>query len=1276
MSRTTAPLQPYLPRLLLPWVCQVPGCRWQELDGSLVFVDISGFTQLSERLAAQGKVGAEELTDAISTCFTRLLGVAYGNGGSLIKFGGDALLLLFQGPDHPAKACRAAIGMRRALRDIGRLQTSGGAVSLRMSVGVHSGTFDVFLVGGSHRELIMTGPGVSETVVMEATADAGQIVVSPATASAVPAGVLGPQKGPGRLLRRAPPGLSPEAPEPQLHLDDGTLVPYIPVAIRDQLSAGLHEPEHRRATVAFIHFDGTDALIGLGGPSLVAGQLEALVCDVQATVDHHGVSFLGTDIDRDGGKIILVAGAPIASENHEERMLLALREIVDGARSVPLRVGVHRGDVFAGDIGPSYRRTYTVMGDTVNLAARLMARAAPSQILATPEVLENSHTLFRATALEPFYVKGKRRPVQALDVGSIAGARHAGSTASLPLVGRTAEMEVLDAATRAAQRGSGRLVQIVGEAGIGKSRLVDELSGRAAIPRYSLSCELYEATTPYAPFGRLLRTLLDMPGNATDQQLTDRLLAVLHDEAPDLLPWAPLLGDALGVELTQTEHTAQLDQQFRRPRLHRTTFQLMSRLLSAPTVLTVEDVHWMDEASSDLLRYFTNQLGEVPWLICVTRRELDGGFIAPEDAHVSTLRLTPLDAEATTALARLATEETPLPPHELLALSDRSGGNPLFLKELIATARAEGGLDALPDSIEALVTTRIDQLPPGDRSALRYVAVLGQTFDRDLAAAVLPEATREDQHRIWERLAQFLAVEGRNVRFRHALIRDAAYEGLPYRLRRQLHATAGETILRDAADDVDGKAELLSFHFFHSQRYPDAWRYSLIAGQRAEALYANVEAAEFFERAFDSGRRVDALPRSELAKVCEALGDVRDRMGAFQEAAAAYRTGRRFLSGDEVADARLMLKLAWEAGWLRRYSQALQWISRGLRALEGLDGGDAARQRADLMVWYARFCQGQGRHTTAIEWCRRAIAEAEASGERGVVAHAYKVLDWAYMELGQADLATYSPRALAIYEELGDLTGQAAVLNNMGGFAYWQGRWDDALECYQRALEVWKRTGDEVGVAFAKSNIGEILSDQGHLETAEELFREALRVWQAAGDRSGTAFGKSNLGRAAARAGRYDEGSRLFHEARAESQDVGAEADVLETDARIAELHVLQGDAEAALSLTAAALERAQRLGGDAAPQSPALHRLRGYALMQLGDLAAAREELEESLQAGRARAAEYEVALTLRALVDLRYRSEGLLLESLEAESRSILERLGVVHVPEVPLPLTTTSH
>ncbi|HSI91914.1 MAG TPA: adenylate/guanylate cyclase domain-containing protein, partial [Jiangellaceae bacterium] len=336
---TAGSLTAYVPRLVQEWVAESPADRWREVTGSLLLVDVSGFTRLSERLARKGRIGAEEVYDAMGSTFAAFLDVARETGGDLVKFGGDALLLLYTGAGHADRACRAAVRMRRTLRQGDRLETSSGPVRLRMSGGVHSGTIHFCLVGDSHRELIVTGPGASETVRMEAAAAPGETLVSQATAALLTGHVVGSLKGPGRRLRTDPP-IEPVAPADDWLPGEDTLLSCIPAAVRARFGPGLPEPEHRRVTVAFIRFGDVDERLATVGVERVAEQLHDLVCAAQRIAERQGIAFLATDVDQDGGKIILTAGAPETTGNDEERMLLALRELVDSEPPLPVQVGV------------------------------------------------------------------------------------------------------------------------------------------------------------------------------------------------------------------------------------------------------------------------------------------------------------------------------------------------------------------------------------------------------------------------------------------------------------------------------------------------------------------------------------------------------------------------------------------------------------------------------------------------------------------------------------------------------------------------------------------------------------------------------------------------------------------------------------------------------------------------------------------------------------------------------------------------------------------------
>ena len=381
---------PYLPRLSIEWMAERPDERYRVEPGTVVFVDISGFTKLSEGLAKHGKVGAEELTATIGTCFVALLDLAVAYGGRLLKFGGDALLLYFSGDAHEARGCRAAVEMRRALRTVGRLTVLGQKVSLRMSVGVHSGDFHFFLVGGSHRELIVTGPAASATVEMEGTADAGQIVVSPDTAAALRPGLVGraegcrlpPPAGPGRAGRpvRAVRGGRRRAP---------TSVQGIPVGLRDALDGpppGARAPpgdgglpplrRHRRADRAT-----------RGRPRRpISSTSWSATCRWPPTGNE--VTFLATDVDHDGGKIILTAGAPSTSGDDEHRMLLCVREVMDAGIRLPIRIGVNRGAVFVGEIGPALPPDVHRHGRRRQPGRPADGQGRPGQIVVSPDVLE------------------------------------------------------------------------------------------------------------------------------------------------------------------------------------------------------------------------------------------------------------------------------------------------------------------------------------------------------------------------------------------------------------------------------------------------------------------------------------------------------------------------------------------------------------------------------------------------------------------------------------------------------------------------------------------------------------------------------------------------------------------------------------------------------------------------------------------------------------------------------------------------------------------------
>ncbi|MET0827053.1 MAG: adenylate/guanylate cyclase domain-containing protein, partial [Acidimicrobiales bacterium] len=542
----------YVPAVAAEWDLDAPGDLHRELDATMCFVDISGFTNLSERLAARGRIGAEELTEVLGRVFGSMISLAHERGGNLVKFGGDALLLLFYGDGHVEQACGAAVEMRVALRESAQITTSVGRVPLKMSVGLHTGTMHAYLVGDSHRELIVTGPGATGTIEMEATADAGQIVVSRAVRDALPRGAATVAKGDGWVLkwRKAP--VAPVGARPRRDVPIEAVVRCIPVGLRDHLQTGEVEPEHRVGVVGFVKYKGVDDLHHRLGPDAVAAALDEVTRVVQRAAEDEGICFLASDIDADGGKFILTAGVPTAVEDDEGRMLRALRVVADAGTTLPIKIGVNRGHVFAGEIGARFRSTYTVMGDTVNLAARLMAAAPAGAIYATPAVLDRSATMFETAELEPFSVKGKSAKVHADGVGAEGGDRDARPTDELPFVGRDAELAVLQTAlARLESDGVGGVVELVGEVGAGKTRLVDEATAGLSTPIVTIRGESYASATPYRAFRDPVRRFMGAAKGGPDGQhaaLRDRV----RELAPHLEPLLPLVGRVAHIDVPPT----------------------------------------------------------------------------------------------------------------------------------------------------------------------------------------------------------------------------------------------------------------------------------------------------------------------------------------------------------------------------------------------------------------------------------------------------------------------------------------------------------------------------------------------------------------------------------------------------------------------------------------------------------------------------------------------------------------------------------------------------
>jgi class 3 adenylate cyclase/tetratricopeptide (TPR) repeat protein len=1251
-----SPLERYVPRIATDWADVAKGKSWQEFDATLCFVDISGFTNLSERLARRGRIGAEELTGVLNFVFGRMLELAYLQGGSLLKFGGDALLLMFTGHDHPTRAASAAVEMRTALRTAASYETSVGKLRLKMSVGIHSGPIHLFRTGTSHRELVVAGPGGTKTTEMEKTADPGEILVSTGTKDRLPRGAATTAKGDGWLLKWrkahciAPGPVSREARNPD------EVRSWVPVALREYLSAGPPEPEHRIATVGFIRFCGFDDLVETHGPDWASDALDKTIASIETAVDDEGVTFLATDINEDGGKVILTAGAPVAREEDEARILRAFRRIADSDTPLDLHFGVNRGHVFTGEVGTEYRSTYTVMGDTVNLAARLMAAAHEGTIYTTPGVLDRSGTMYATEALEPFHVKGKEEPVHAYAVGEELGERSADDRSELPFAGRRQELEELISVIEDVHDGTGSVVTVVGETGTGKSRLIREACASVPeVPVVAIHAEPFGTTTPYRPFRDPMRAVLGVERGTQDDMakaITERVAEI----DPGLLPMLPLLADVAHVEVPDTPEASAIEPRFRMDRLADAVVRLLDLALAEPTVINIEDAQWMDEASAHLIARFTASADKRPWAILVSRRGHQDGFLPPEGRTFKLGNLTPEEAEE---LVIAATMATPLRPHEINTIVARCGGNPLFLEEILRVVRETGSTHELPDSLGTVVSAGIDALPPLTRTVLRYCSVFGRSFRVATVQRILDEDDLELDAGTRELLSGFLEEPGEGrLRFRTAMVRDVAYDGLSFRRRRDLHLRAAAAIEEESVGHPDDAADQLAMHYSLGGDNERTWHYARIAADRAMRSYAVVEAAAQYEAALDSVRRLPAVSKSERAAVWTDLGDVKERAGLFEDALEAYRRASRLVSDDPIAQAELYLKRAWARERAGQLPMALSETTRAVHAVEGESGTDAARLAASATAFSATVRLRQDQPKDALRRASRAADEAKAADEMAALARAYGVIAWAYLRLGKSGAFDLSLQALELYEELGDVVGQTHITNNLGAFAYFDGRWDDALEFYEQSRTGSDLLGNVVDVGFVEANIGELLVNQLRLDDAEPLLVHASRVLRASGEILQAHFAELQLGRVLTERGDFDAAMLILE--RVNNEVLENEFTDLEFEAAhyLADCLIRRGDPDEALALLTQAWRDA---GDDASIFRPTEARLRGSALAATGRTDDAIVSIDYGLKSAREQNIEYEVAQLLVVRADVIDADQTELANECRAEAEEIFSRLGV---------------
>ncbi len=826
---------------------------------AVLFADISGFTPLTTRLATRGGAGAEELSRLLNDYFGKLLALVASHGGEPLKFAGDALLALWPTPDgdlalatQRAAACALAIQASLFRYDAG----GGTTLSLRVSIAQGS-AIGVQLRSGDCWHFVVGGAPLNAVALAQAHAQAGDAVVAACAWSALEGRAAGSAAGGGAWRLERVDGASlvpmrlPRWPAEALLRIDG----YVPEPIRARLAAGHGKwlAELRQVTVLFAQVAGLDHTAP-GWPQ----RLQAVVDRVQPIVGRYEGFLKEIVIDDKGIGLIVIFGLPpFAHEDDTARGARAALELRDAFTVLGHAgaIGVTTGRCFCGVVGSDVRREYAVIGDAMNIAARLMEAAtkmpAGHRILCDAGTQHGSAARVEFEVSAPVTVKGKdgpiavARPVRAIDRRISADTQ---------IVGREPERAAIrDALQRTAQGSPAGTLLIMGEAGIGKSRLAAELRRDALDAGVAVlhgGGDAIETATPYFAWRKTFASLL---GVETLDDPAKRRAEVERWLGPALAPRAPLLGALFALDGLDTAQTTELTGQMRANATRELLLECLDRAASArPTCVVLEDAHWFDPWSWSLALHASRRVARLQ--LTITSRPIPDPVPAElaelqSDQQCTALALGPLSDAETLAIACRRLGATALLGEIDALIRTRAAGHPFFAEELAASLRETGvvefedgvcrfakGVDveglAFPDTVQGLVTSRIDRLPPQEQLVLKVASVIGTAFTVRLLREIHP--VRDDMPRLdalldalrRAALTVLAAPEpDRAYAFNHVITHEVAYDLMLFAQRRMLHQAVAEWYERAYSDERPELLALLAHHWSRAGAVSRAVKY-------------------------------------------------------------------------------------------------------------------------------------------------------------------------------------------------------------------------------------------------------------------------------------------------------------------------------------------------------------------------------------------------------------------------------------------------------------------
>lgn len=915
--------------------------------------------------------------------------------------------------------------------------------------------------------------------------------------------------------------------------------------------AGLEATGQRRnVTVLFVDLTGYTPLSESLDPEVLYELMQKYIRVLADSVH----SFDGMVDKLTGDGLMALFGAPMAYENNAERAIRAALEMQEaiaqlnlefreeiGGHELSVHMGINNGTVIVGGVGNERIMNYTAIGDTVNIAARLEEIADADEILVSENIYRRTQPLFEFRDRKKVELKGIKDPIAVYHV--IGHKANPGSTRGLQelgvqYVGHQKEInQIKKMISQLVEQQMGGLLLVTGEAGIGKSRMMREIQAHLDDEKVSLLIGhtlTYRKSIPYWIFQDVFRNfwqLKQFGGEIRHEVMISVVEELMGEEAPQILPYLEYL---MGMTISD-EHLAKSIQHLDGEQLRLRIFLTVRRVLVTiaqhkPVVLVLDDLHWADEGSLDLINFLVDAVTDEPILIYGISRPYEAGAVERIRSHAERslssqrslfIEMKPLEWTETHQLLEIMVQMKDFPPEFQEQIIQRSAGLPLYMEEILRmliednviffqddvwkmNPDAEFDTIGVPETLQGLILARFDRLNLTQRHVIQCAAVIGNPFSVNVLDKMLPKYSRREildtlsflsQHDFIEPQAYGLS---RRYRFRHGLVSDAIYSTLLGRERKNLHQQVAEAIEALHKDHLEEQVEILAHHYSRSYQLDKALKYLVQAGKKAMRDYANEQARQHFVTALGLLSKIGYT--TELAyDIQTGLGDILVVNGEYPAARSHYSTALEIVLEDGTPQwlrqqSTLHRKIAMTFERQGDYEKALARLQAAEMVLTESAGGDQTEMASIYNdIGWTHFRRGNV--DVAEKHLMNALGIVADTDEYQVIASIYNRLGGIHFTKGDMDQADfYTRKSLDLREKMGELALAARSYNNLGLIAWKRGRLQDAMRYFEQSFETQKELGDVEVLIELNTNLGFLQMEYGRPEEAERYILEAIEM--------------------------------------------------------------------------------------------------------------------------------------------------------------------------------------